>query len=296
MRPKGCGFTVVELLTVLAIIAILVGILIPTVGYVRNTANEARQKVQLAAIDMALMAFKGDNGDYPRSTLNTVSSVSPTYYCGANMLCEALVGWDLLGFHPDSAWRADGKYSDGSHLVYDTSSGAIDANLAVRKGPYLELGTTNAFKLSWLFGTTSTNLADKYVLCDSFGAKPVTITVGKTVKAGRPILYYKANVASKAFGPEMPANGTDPAQWIYNYTDNIDLINLKVNSEKSNDPLALADPTGSNPLGTYLYSSQYKLKDPKIPWPPWPYRPDSYILISAGADGLYGTQDDICNF
>jgi hypothetical protein len=28
----------------------------------------------------------------------------------------------------------------------------------------------------------------------------------------------------------------------------------------------------------------------------WPYRPDSYILISAGADGLYGTNDDICNF
>ena len=28
----------------------------------------------------------------------------------------------------------------------------------------------------------------------------------------------------------------------------------------------------------------------------WPYRPDSYILISAGADGLYGTGDDITNF
>jgi len=28
----------------------------------------------------------------------------------------------------------------------------------------------------------------------------------------------------------------------------------------------------------------------------WPYRPDSYILISAGADGYYGTADDITNF
>jgi hypothetical protein len=25
-------------------------------------------------------------------------------------------------------------------------------------------------------------------------------------------------------------------------------------------------------------------------------REDSYILISAGKDGLYGTADDICNF
>ena len=27
-----------------------------------------------------------------------------------------------------------------------------------------------------------------------------------------------------------------------------------------------------------------------------PNRSDSYILISAGFDGLYGTADDICNF
>jgi hypothetical protein len=27
-----------------------------------------------------------------------------------------------------------------------------------------------------------------------------------------------------------------------------------------------------------------------------PYRADSYILISAGRDGLYGTADDIVNF
>ena len=38
------------------------------------------------------------------------------------------------------------------------------------------------------------------------------------------------------------------------------------------------------------------ITDPKVAAIPWPYRPDSYILISAGADGLYGTSDDICNF
>jgi hypothetical protein len=38
------------------------------------------------------------------------------------------------------------------------------------------------------------------------------------------------------------------------------------------------------------------IQDPKVTARPWPYRPDSYLLISAGADGLYGTPDDICNF
>jgi len=73
------GFTIVELLTVLAIIAILVGILVPTVSFVRNTAREAKQQAQLAAIDMAIMAFKGDHGYYPPSDWR----VPDGYYCGA---------------------------------------------------------------------------------------------------------------------------------------------------------------------------------------------------------------------
>jgi len=30
--------------------------------------------------------------------------------------------------------------------------------------------------------------------------------------------------------------------------------------------------------------------------PPRPYRSDSFILLSAGPDGLYGTGDDVFNF
>ena len=57
-----------ELLTVLAIIAILVGLLMPALGLVRNRAKEASQRAQFATIDMALLAFKTDFGDYPPST------------------------------------------------------------------------------------------------------------------------------------------------------------------------------------------------------------------------------------
>jgi hypothetical protein len=50
-------------------------------------------------------------------------------------------------------------------------------------------------------------------------------------------------------------------------------------------------------LNTQSAFIQY-IMDPKASTDvrPWPYRPDSYILISAGADGLYGTGDDITNF
>ena len=279
------GFTIVELLTVLAIIAILMGILVPTISFVRNTAREAKQRTQLATIDMALMAFKGDYGDYPPSALDERFGTG-YYYCGAQKLAEALVGWDLLGFHPESAWRADGYDEYGENSTYDPdgqrdedSDNVLDT-LNERIGPYLEPGSANCFTLKQLFGTTTpTTLAlDTYVLCDSFAAKTVTITGTSktiTVKAGRPILYYKAKTDSKTISIGRPDSR------IYNEEDNAVLVEL-------NNPVT-PDPLLSNFYDDYII-------DLKVTAIDWPYRPDSYILISAGVDGLYGTPDDICNF
>ena len=280
------GFTVVELLTVIAIIAILVGIFIPTVSFVRNTAREAKQRTQLVAIDMAIMAFRGDYGDYPRSD---VLQQSPFNYCGAQRLAEALVGWDLLGFHPDTGWTADDV--DRRYDLDGMTEPQIKDNLNKRIGPYLELSTANAFKLSDLFvscGSGTWALApDTYVLCDVFGIKPVSYTTASgtttTVKAGTPILYYRAKTSSKVHN-----TGPVPDR-IYSAIDNKTLTELKI---KDPDRPHLLDDDGS-----FAFVDFYDyITDPKVTAIDWPYRPDSYILISAGVDGLYGTNDDICNF
>ena len=278
------GFTVVELLTVIAIIAILVGIFIPTVSYVRNTAKEAKQRTQLVAIDMAIMAFRGDHGDYPRSD---VLQQAPFNYCGAQRLAEALVGWDLLGFHPESDFIAANHVDDGGFYEGDNTD-----NLDERVGPYLELSTANVFKLSDLFvscGSGTWALApDTYVLCDVFGIKPVSYPTASgtttTVKAGTPILYYRANVSSK-----LHNTGDDITKRIYSAFDNKTLTVLKI--KNPDRPHLLADD------GSFEFDYFYNyITDPKVTAIDWPYRPDSYILISAGVDGLYGTPDDICNF
>lgn len=265
------GFTIVELLTVLAIIAILMGVFVPTLNLVRNTAKEAKQKAQLATINMALISFKGDYGDYPPSG---IGSEVPFDYCGTQKLTEALLGWDLLGFHSGSNWKSDGS-------VYKPSKD----NLSKRIGPYLELSTTNTFKLSDLFasyGNGAWELASEtYVLCDSFGIKSVSYT---TAKAGTPILYYKANPSSKVHNTGVIGDR------IYNVFDNKTLMELKIKDPDRLHPLA--DDDGSFSF-TYFYDY---ITDPKVTAIDWPYRPDSYILISAGVDGLYGTSDDICNF
>jgi type II secretory pathway pseudopilin PulG len=279
-KHKKLAFTLVELLTVLVIIMILVALLIPALTVVRNMAKETQQKAQLTTIEMALTAFKDDYGDYPPSDWQG----SAVDYSGTQMLTEALVGRDLLGFHPDSIWDSDGS-------AYDSSD---EQNRKERVGPYLELATTDAFRLRnisadkpGLFDFDTAPLAgDTYVLCDVFAVRRITLPSGNIVKAGTPILYYKATPSWKNL------NDFQYDRRIYNVYDNyylIDLGSVTVDgSAGETHPLSGLDS---------LYDFDYEggIKDSKVEIP-WPHRPDSYILISAGVDGLYGTSDDIRNF
>lgn len=59
------AFTLIELLTVIAIVGILAAILIPTVGKVRESARKARVKTQLSQWAVAIETFRSEYGFYP---------------------------------------------------------------------------------------------------------------------------------------------------------------------------------------------------------------------------------------
>ena len=281
MERKKTGLTIIELLIVLGIIALLVGLLLPAVSAVKKMAKETKQKAQFATIELALEAFKNDYGDYPPSD----RSRAPFIYAGSQKLAEALLGWDLLGFHPNSAWRSDGLDVGGGPGTYDPAQtrdingDGIPDTFDERKGPYLELANVGAFRLLDLFGTNAVGPfvvgpldPNTFVICDVFGAKKISMANGKIVRAGVPILYYKADTSGKRI------------RTIYSAFDNNVLIGIKQMADGREHPLVRS---------SIFYDY---IKNPKITARDWPYRPDSYILISAGADGLYGTPDDITNF
>ena len=283
MKTKR-GFTIVELLTVLVIISILMGLLLPAIKMVRNMAKETKARAQMSALSMGITAFRNDYGDYPPSEWNPINDVG---YCGAQKLAEALLGLDLMGFHPNSAWRSDGD--QGTNPIYDSTD---ENNLKQRRERYIELEGANVYRLKEIFNDTD-DLANTFVICDPFGVRNNTDNP-KAGKIGTPILYYKANPSSKSVSTTYGVT-----ERIYNAEDNLSLVLLNRvtptgdpgGKHQSNGNLFLDE---SNSNYTYFYESY--IRDPKVSTVNWPYRPDSYLLISAGLDGIYGTNDDITNF
>ncbi|MFC1739045.1 type II secretion system protein [Planctomycetota bacterium] len=318
MKRNRTGFTLIELLTVIGIIAIMISLLIPAVNMVRLKAKEAEQTAQFNSIALALDAFRDDYGDYPESDWAPPNQLPTPDYQGAQRFTEALMGWDLLGFHPDSAWNAQGldESLDLTDPVYrrplDPAIDPLDKrNLNERRGPYLESETANVFRLApqivggddglyyhLMFPGATSGAADTYVLCDVFGVKRI-ISPGQsgTVMAGTPILYYRANTSSNIMSLVDSRNSR------YDVYDNSLYLILPHLADLDKLPAQQRDhPLGQEPAlfynsGSAPYDYKYLIIDQRVQQTiTWPHKPDSYILISAGADGLFGTVDDITNF
>ncbi|MBL7186604.1 MAG: hypothetical protein ISS70_09780 [Phycisphaerae bacterium] len=73
---------------------------------------------------------------------------------------------------------------------------------------------------------------------------------------------------------------------IYNYKDNHTLLALGVRGKPGQK-----HPLHEDPKIFYEIS-----RDDRANGPSKPHRADTFILLSAGPDGLYGTADDITNF
>jgi type II secretory pathway pseudopilin PulG len=284
---RKAAFTIVELLTVMSIIVILIGLLVPALNQVRKFAREVRQQAQFNSINVAIELFNSEFDSLPDSSATDPEGNS---YCGAMKLAEAMVGQDLMGFHPDSVFMSNGKNLGGDKQLYHNAQGPpVNIDINARKGPYLPIENANAYRLQDIYGETGTGPFEPthFVLCDVFGR---VTHKGTGKRIGMPILYYKANTANTMHDLSNPDNPDN----IYDYHDNQELLMLGKPwdpPDQGGEPHKLAIEDGQ--VGARFYMNTW---NDQVTTRERPFRADTYILISAGNDGEYGTADDICNF
>ena len=287
------GFTIIELLTVITIIALIMSIMVPGMKKAKQVTIDLKQKSQLRDIGIGLELWAYDNdSDYPDSTSLGFGVGKVT--TGAHRLAEALLGRDGHGFDDNSTW--DAEVDAGIGIAY--ASPPIN-----RESRYLESEDIGMFQLAQIYGDetgagnaypgdyeadgiTQPSLFQAGVLTDIYKNRKIVIPItGKNVKIGSPILYFKAK-DTDIF------NDTAPTISVFNHEDNVDIFALGHNIDG-----AAANPHPYNDIVNF-YSPDSSLINDSIRFigvDPVPYNKTTFILLSAGSDGLYGPSDDVTN-
>jgi prepilin-type N-terminal cleavage/methylation domain-containing protein len=125
-RSSPNGFTLIEMITVVAIIVVLAGLVISVSGLVNQKANRTKAQGEMKVITTQLDVYKSDNGIFPKfeetDKLDPRVDVSPTAgkYVRANLKLYSTLTGD---YEPADA--PDGKPEKGQKIYLTFSPGQL---------------------------------------------------------------------------------------------------------------------------------------------------------------------------
>ena len=317
------GFTLIELLVVIAVISMLISLLVVGMAKTRIISMNLRQKSVFHAMEIGLELFSKDFDGYPESKVLPDQN-SANQICGAQHLLEALIGRDEKGVEPKTNWYApdatlyeppapNNPLTQTGYGYYDSTN---QKSMGRRKGPYTELKQIGIWTVHelWQGNNGTSNIYDSQaagvnyakrapVFTDTFQKFKVALSSGETIRVGMPILYFKANrAAPQQFRLDRTAQNevvnpvdADMPRWTYNYLDNRAVVRLPSLDDMSLAAEHYVNPNDASKTKPQVFYEQITQRsEPGRPYFK-PFNADTYLLISAGWDGLYGTKDDITN-
>ena len=142
-RPaRPTGFTIVELLVVIAVMGILVSLMVSVGSYVRVKGYEDRTRTYVQVVYSAIQAYFEDRQAYPGETGNDAAERSADLLdqlkaipSAMNLLAESL---PQKAVNDDKFWDAFGK-----ELDYDDDSGAGGTPVVFSAGADGEYGSAD---------------------------------------------------------------------------------------------------------------------------------------------------------
>jgi len=331
-ETRPAAFTLVELLTVIAIISLLIGLLLPSLSAARDQAKAVKTQALLKTIDTGLEMFKNENekefrasNGYPPSAGYRLTEWGSSTYrkdvhesfpppstynlTGAHWLPRMLMGKDMQGFVrrqdvPEVNYGG-GVLKNRPDRWYEPepAPGAVDEPLR-RVGPYLKPDGVQLAKRNELPGapddTTYPVGNEAPVIVDVFN---------------HPVLYYVANPMVAAKRGRIAQDVDDPSdpalRGIYNFLDNEAFTGNGSSSDGFDfgagphwiKEFGNADEPDN--LGTFQGTFVSYIHDHRVGQTGGgagdhgavaPYNRDTFLLITAGKDGIYGSRDDVSNF
>jgi len=82
LRLRNQGFTLVEVIVILAVVSILVAIVTPTVLKYIAEAQQSRAEEDVRSLSLVINDLIKDTGQYPGSKLPVVNTIQTTFLCG----------------------------------------------------------------------------------------------------------------------------------------------------------------------------------------------------------------------
>ena len=114
---RRAAFTLIELLTVIAILSILVGMTLGIISYAQDTASAKKTEVGLALIDAGIAKYVDEYGEFPIPIDNDGKGIA-----GAMALYQALTGDGDDMLEGGEGVSSNGKFEDNEKMFIDMRS------------------------------------------------------------------------------------------------------------------------------------------------------------------------------